>query len=270
MAGTDRTQLPAEATARQPAIILVRPQLGENIGAAARAMLNFGLTEMRIVKPRGGWPSKAARAMASGADVVLDRARVFATVDEAIGDLARVLATSARPRGMVKRVITPAMAAKQARKAEAAGEKLGILFGPERTGLTNDEVAMADAAIAIPANPSYASFNLAQAVLLLSYEWFRAGPMPKSPASAKAERAAAAPARREDILHLFRHLEDELDRCGFLKPPEKRPRMVRNIRNVFTRAHLTDQEVRTLRGVIVGLVGRPPIPKKPGKKVASP
>jgi len=270
MAGTDRTQVAAEAATRGPAIILVRPQLGENIGAAARAMLNFGLTEMRIVKPRGGWPSKSARAMASGADIVLDRARVFATFEEATADLQRVLATTARPRGMVKRVIAPAAAAKQARRADAAGEKLGILFGPERTGLTNDEVAIADAAITIPSNPSYASFNLAQAVLLIGYEWFRAGPMPKSPASAKAERAVATPATRAAILHLFHHLEDELDRGGFLKPPEKRPRMVRNIRNIFTRAHLTDQEVRTLRGVIVGLVGRPPIPKRPRSKVTSP
>jgi tRNA/rRNA methyltransferase len=231
-------------------VVLVEPQLGENIGAAARAMLNFGLTEMRIVKPRDGWPNYKAINTASGAHAILDEAKIFDTTEDAIADLHAVYATTARVRDMVKPVLTPRDAAGSLKTAISDGRRCGILFGQEKFGLSNEDVALADSLIIVPTNPDYSSINLAQAVLLTSYEWFQAG------APGKIEdltRKAAQPATRRELHDFFDHLESELDECGFLHPPEKRPRMVRNIRNIFTRANLTDQEVRTLRGIIVGL-----------------
>ncbi len=250
MSGTNRTR---EATAEaeySPVVILVQPQLGENIGAAARAMLNFGLTRMRLVRPRDSWPNPQALNTSSGAESVLEQAELFDTTEEAIADLRHVYAATARVRDMVKPVLAPHETALRMREQGAGGESAGILFGRERSGLDNDDVALAEALLIVPANPAYASINLAQAVLLLAYEWFQAG-APET--LEEVTRKGAIPATAEEVQHLFDHLEGELDACGFLRPLEKRPRMVRNIRNIFTRAELTDQEVRTLRGIISGL-----------------
>jgi tRNA/rRNA methyltransferase len=158
-----------------PTIILVRPQLGENIGMAARAMLNCGLSSLRLVAPRDGWPNPKAERAASGADIVLDRARVFDSVEAAVADLGRVVATTARNRELSQRIVTPRRAAAEMRGWAAEGDKVGILFGPERTGLTNDDMVQADTALSIPVNPQFSSLNIAQAVLLVAYEWAVAG-----------------------------------------------------------------------------------------------
>jgi len=250
MAGTDRTREAAEAGHDAPVVILVEPQLGENIGAAARAMLNFGLTRMRLVRPRDGWPNHKALNTSSGAESVLEQAEIFDTTEDAIADLRHVHAATARVRDMVKPVLTPREAAGSMRDWSARGETSGVMFGRERSGLDNDDAVLAEALMMVPANPAHSSINLAQAVLLLAYEWFQAG----APETRGAlTRKGASPATADEIHHLFEHLERELDACGFLQPPDKRPRMVRNIRNIFTRAELTDQEVRTLRGIITGL-----------------
>jgi len=234
-----------------PAIVLVRPQLGVNIGSAAPAMLNCELADLRLVAPREGWPNEHAKASASGADVVLERARVFPTLAEAVADLQIVYATTARSRDMVKPIYTPRQAAAKIRAEEADGARVGILFGAERTGLENDEIAIATNAISVPLNPNYSSLNLAQAVLLLGYEWYQAGIVEPPPGREWAENELAD---GQALISLYEHLEGELDRAGFLYPPEKKPGMILNIRNVFARARLTDQEVRTLRGVIKALV----------------
>jgi tRNA/rRNA methyltransferase len=247
MAGTDRKRA---AVGAGPAIILVEPQLGENIGAAARAMLNCGLTDLRLVKPRDGWPNPKAVANASGADSVIEAARLFDTPEAAIADLERVYATTARHRGMIKRVATPRRAAAEMRKRIGAGEAVGVLFGPERMGLVNEHVALADAVISVPLNPGFASLNLGQAVLLLGYEWFQAAD--KTPASELVTNETR-PAVKAELLNFFEHLEKELDDCGFLRNAEKRPSMVRNIRNLFQRTGLTHQEIRTLHGIVAEL-----------------
>ena len=249
MAGTDRSRTP---TLGGPSVILVRPQLGENIGAAARAMLNFGLTDLRIVEPRDGWPNDKALAMASRADRVLTEARVFRQTEDAIADLNRVFAATARRRDMLKPVVAPRQAAAQMRAQLASGQKVGVMFGPERAGLDNAEVVLADAMLAVPTNPGFSSLNLAQAVLLIGYEWFQAAdPAPASPAGDHR------PATKHEMVQLFEHLEAELDAAGyFRKIAAKRPSMVRNIRNIFQRAELHEQDVRTLRGVIRALTGR--------------
>lgn len=248
MAGTDRRQDSAEAPG--PVVILVAPQLGENIGTAARAMLNCGLTEMRLVAPRDSWPNEKAVSAASGADVVLDGARVFPDVAAAIQDLNFVYATTARDRYMVQRQITPRLAAQEMRARTLAGGRVGIMFGPERTGLINDDLSLADTLICVPLNPAFASLNLAQAVLLVGYEWLQAGE--QGPAE-RLETGRSLPASKDELLAFFTHLEKELDACGFLRVPDKRPGMVRNIRNMFQRAQLTDQEVRTLHGIVTEL-----------------
>ncbi|MFN3934771.1 RNA methyltransferase [Parvibaculum sp.] len=255
MAGTDRTKKSEATVAPGPAVILVAPQLGENIGTAARAMLNFGLSDLRLVRPRDGWPNERANAAASGADLVIERARLFDTTAEAIADLDYVVATTARSRDMVKPVLTPETAARQMRQAFADGGQAGLLFGPERTGLENDDVAVADAIMMVPVNPAFASLNLAQCVLLMAYEWFKAG---DDTVGERIEYLQTRPAKKEELIGFFEHLEGELDRFGFLKPLEKRPSMVRNLRNMFQRAKLTEQEVRTLRGVVAALTRRHP------------
>jgi tRNA/rRNA methyltransferase len=235
-----------------PAVVLIKPQLGENIGMAARAMLNCGLADMRLVAPRDGWPNPAAVAAASGATLVLDNARVFDTTQEAIADLNLVYASTARVRGMVKPVVTPRRAADEIRTAHASGDRAGILFGPEAKGLNNDDVALSDAILMAPLNPGFSSLNLAQAVLLIGYEWFQAGV--DVPDRELVMPTDTRPANKQELAYLYEHLESELDACGFLHVEEKRPIMVRNLRNMLQRADLTEQEVRTLRGVIVGLV----------------
>jgi len=239
-----------------PTIILVEPQLGENIGTAARAMLNFGLTDMRIVNPRDGWPSEKAQTSSSGADLVIDNVQVFNSTEDAVADLKLLYATTARPRDMFKREATSSVAAKEMRTAINAGDKVGILFGAERHGLSNADVTLAQTVIAIPVNPAYASLNLAQAVLLVAYEWFQSGNIEfeghvggRARLGEKEEPLAS----NEELVHMFNHLESELDRSGFLRPPEKRPNMVKNLRNIFQKAQLREQEVRTLRGVIKSL-----------------
>jgi tRNA/rRNA methyltransferase len=258
MAGTDSSRsvaAPRKATGKpeplKPIIILVEPQLGENIGACARAMLNCGLTAMRIVRPREAWPNEKARRSSSGADIVLENARLFDTTAEAVADLQHVFATTARPRGMAKAVISAREATAMVREFNGEGRSCGILFGPERTGLENDDVALAEWAVQVPLNPEFSSLNLGQAVLILAYEWYQLG---GPEVDAGGGRRRSPPANRKEMLALFAHLEHELDRAGFFYPPDKRPRMLRNIRTMFLRAHMTEQEVRTLRGAIKALV----------------
>lgn len=234
-----------------PAIILSHPQLGENIGAAARAMANFGLADLRLVAPRDRWPNKKADAMAANAGHVVAAARVYESVAAAAKDLKLLFATTARDRKVAKPVLTPAEAAKRLRAAAKRGLPTGLLFGPERAGLENDDLSLADAVVTIPTAPDYASLNLAQAVLLMGYEWYLAGD--KTPTE-RIDHGIGKPATREELFALFKHLEDELDRAGFLYPPHKKPAMVRNLRAMLHRAALTDQEVRTLRGVVTALV----------------
>lgn len=254
MAGTDASKSPAPGAEAAPAVILVEPQLGENIGMAARAMLNCGLTDLRLVRPRDGWPSDKAIAAASGADVVIDGARLYATTADAIADLGRVYAATARGRDMTKRVVTPRRAAEEIR-ALGTTARAGVLFGKEAKGLHNDDVALADTILTAPLNPSYASLNIAMAVLLVGYEWFAGDG--DAPAETLAMPKETRPATKAELDGLFGHLESELDACGFLRIAEKRPNMVRNLRNMLGRADLTEQEVRTLRGVIACLVSGP-------------
>ena len=256
MAGTDKskdgtaTRGLAGAAAVAPAVVLIEPQLGENIGMVARAMLNSGLTDLRLVRPRDGWPSEAASRAASGAGLVIERARLFASTDAAIADCRRVHATTARPRDMVKRVVTPRQAAGEMRRALAADESVAVLFGPERSGLVNDDIALADSVIQVPLNPAFASLNLAQAVLLVGYEWYQSGDA--TPAE-RLDSGGARPVGKADLLFFCERLEAKLDAFGFLRPIEKRPNMVRNIRNIFQRSRLTEQEVRSLHGIVSAL-----------------
>ncbi len=270
MAGTDRSTEahvdPAAAAGAvgrpAPAIVLVEPQLGENIGMVARAMLNCGLSDLRLVNPREHWPNPKAEAAASGADPVLAAARLFASSEEAIVDLSRVYATTARPRDMVKRDVSPRLAAGELRAHAAAGQRTGILFGKEAKGLKNDDVALADAIISVPLNPAFSSLNLAMAVLLVGYEWLMAATPAPAIGGGVPIGKDTHPASSGELLGLLEHLERELDACGFLRIRERRPGTVRNLRNIFVRAALTEQEVRTLRGVIACLVTGP---RQPGR-----
>jgi tRNA/rRNA methyltransferase len=244
-----------------PIVILVNPQLGENIGTAARAMANFALDELRLVNPRDGWPSDKALGAAAGASRVIEAARVFPDCPAAIGDLNCVYATTARPRDMIKEVLSPEGAARDMKDRIAVGQKVGVMFGRERWGLENDEVALADVIITAPVNPAFASLNIAQAVLLVAYEWYKLSARSlgmgtaQSPAIERAglRMAGTRPATRAELMGLFGHLEAELEAAGFFKSPNMRPTMVRNLHNIFTRAGLTEQEVRSLRGVIASL-----------------
>jgi tRNA/rRNA methyltransferase len=249
MAGTDRTR-DARWAPEGPVFVLVQPQLGENIGAAARAMWNFGLRGMRLVAPRDGWPNPAAVAMASGAGGLLDEARVFATTADAVADCGTVYATTARPREMTKRVLTPEAAMAEARGIVAGGGRVAVLFGPERAGLGNDDVVLAEAIVSVPVNPAFASLNLAQCVLLTAYEWRRQGV-----AGQGEPESREVPWRAEsgDVGRLLEHLTGELDAAGFFWPEHKRASMVANLHNLFRRAPLTDQDVRTLWGVVRAL-----------------
>lgn len=231
----------------QPAFILVRPQMGENIGGAARAMLNFGLDRMRIVDPRDGWPNPKAVAMASGAGRVLDRAGLFPDVAAAVADCDFVFATTARGRELVKEVVTPERAMQMARAMAGQGKRVGILFGPERAGLENDDIVQANAIVTIPVNPEFYSLNLAQAVLLLAYEWGRQGSV--VPASV-LELAGKDMATRAEVQALVDHYEDRLEAAGFFFPPEKVPAMKANLRNMWGRLGLTRAEAQTFHGML--------------------
>ncbi|PLX37337.1 MAG: RNA methyltransferase [Hyphomicrobiales bacterium] len=242
-----------------PIIILVEPQLGENIGTAARAMANFGLAEMRIVNPRDGWPNERARGAASRADHVIDGITVYDTAAEAVADLGFVYATTARSREMAKAVVGPEEAAARCASLSRDGVRTGILFGRERWGLTNDEVALADEIVTLPVDPTFASLNIAQAVLILSYEWRKASVGADLPFAATE---GSPPASKEDVLRLMAHLEEALDAVNYFRPEEKKPVMTRNLLNIFQKAQLSDQEVRTLRGVVAALEVGPLSPEE--------
>ena len=265
-AGTDRTKA---TVGGGPAVVLVRPQLAVNIGMCARAMANFGLDDLRLVSPREGWPRTdeyrdVAYAAAAGATDLLDAARVFDSVPAAVADCHYVYASTARERGQAKAVLTPSVA--MAASVAAAGQRRAILFGPERTGLDNDEVAVADAIVTFPSSPAYASLNLAQAVLLCGYEWFKAAHGDAPPPST-IPRAASPPAQREMLLAFFDYLEARLDEHGFFRPVTKKPAMRRNLRNIFHRMELTQQDVRTLWGAVVRLAEGPRIEVQTRKRV---
>lgn len=225
-----------------PAIVLVRPQLGENIGKAARAMLNFGLGELRLVAPRDGWPNPGAGPAASGADIVLEQARVFDTVADAVADCAQVYATTVRRRGVTKPVFTPEAAARDLR---ARPGKVAILFGPERSGLETDDVALARAIITVPVNPDFGSLNLAQAVILVAYEWSKDETLAQPPAI-----DLAPPAPQAELDGMIEQLDAMLDAAGFYFPPDRVPATRRTLRTLLTKPGWTAQEVRTLRGVL--------------------
>ena len=236
-----------------PAIILVEPQLADNIGATARAMLNCGLLDLRLVAPRDGWPNPDAQAMASGATAVLERARVFPDLESAIADLHRIYATTARHRDMVKAELTPSRLAQEIRQKATAGQRSGILFGRERIGLTNEEVAVSDAAVVAPLNPAFSSLNLAQAVLLICWEWRSAG---DTTDPRKMVIPDTEPASREQLRIFFERLEKALVRDGFFRVPHLRRTLWRKIRNLFVRAELTEQDIRILHGIVSALEGK--------------
>src|ERR1700737_2212228 len=241
--GTDKTK--AHADLAGPVVVLVEPQLGENIGMAARAMGNFGLTRLRIVNPRDGWPNVHARRAASGADHILDQVELFDTVEQAVADLTLLFATTARAHDQAKPVVAPEAAAREIAAGVTGGGKVGILFGRERYGLQNEEVALANRIITFPVNPGFASLNLAQAVLLVGYEWFKlstAGALP----FAMPERSE--PASQHQMQAFFDNLVRELDKVEFLRPREKRETMLVNLRNIFTR-----MDPPTLHGVVMAI-----------------
>jgi tRNA/rRNA methyltransferase len=247
-AGTDSTR--EWPTFGGPAIILVEPQLGENIGAAARAMANFGLTDLRLVRPRDGWPSLQASRSASGADRVIEGTRLFDTAEAAIADCSLVFATTAREHGQVKTVISAEEAARRMQPRIAGGASVGVLFGRERTGLENHEISLADCIVTLPVNPAFSSLNLAQAVLIVAYEWFKLAGGGVLPFQTQYVSPLAS---KEQLLSFFNHLESELDRVEFFRPPERRTTMAINLRNLFHRFALTAQEVQTLHGIVRAL-----------------
>lgn len=233
-----------------PAIILVQPQLGENIGAAARAMYNFGLDDLRLVAPRDGWPNDRAGATAAAAAQVIDTARVVATTREAVTDLTHIYALTARPRDMVKDVQTPEIAVSEAKTHIQAGQKVGFLFGPERSGLENADIALANKIVTVPVNAVCPSINLAQCVLLVAYEWARQHtpdlPVAKQPTYATSE----------DVHKLVDFMMAELEARNFFHPPEKKPSMQANFRNALTRLPLTEKDLQTMWGALRVLLGK--------------
>ena len=233
-----------------PAVILVRPQLADNIGAVARAMANGGLFHLRLVAPRDGWPQERAWRTASGADRILEAATLYPSVPEAVADLHRVLATCPRPRHVVKPLLTARGAAAELRAICARPLRAGILFGPERAGLDNDDMACADTLVRYPLNPGFASLNLAQAVMVMAYEWWVAADQTPPRSLMTNETRIATKGELENFLG---HLVAELDACGFLRNLPKRPGMVRNLRHLFQRGEVTEQELRTLHGVVTEL-----------------
>ncbi|WP_106639142.1 RNA methyltransferase [Allosphingosinicella vermicomposti] len=230
-----------------PAIVLVRPQLGENIGKAARAMLNFGLTDMRLVTPRDGWPNPAAGPAASGADIVLENARVFDSVAEAVADCPHVYATTVRKRGLVIPVVTPEVAAQEVR---GHAEQSAILFGAERSGLETEEVAIAQKILTVPVNPDFRSLNLAQAVILIAYEWSKhetlAVPTGGEPAEPRATQA--------QLEGLIGQMDEALDKAGYYFPPDRVPATRKTMRTILSKAGWSNREIQALRGMLRSLV----------------
>jgi tRNA/rRNA methyltransferase len=247
-AGTDKTKPWTDIGG--PIVVLVEPQLGENIGTAARAMANFGLARLRLVKPRDGWPSVHARRAASGADAILDNAQLFDSLEAAIADCHFVLATTARAHDQAKPVIGPHEAAREMSSRVAAGETVALVFGRERWGLENDEVGLADRIITFPVNPAFASLNLAQAVLVIAYEYFKHETGDALPFKMPQR---SEPAGKQQLLAFFQNLEAELEKVEFFRPPEKRKTMTINLRNIFTRMQPTQQDIQTLHGVILAI-----------------
>ena len=248
MAGTNSER---KLLAEGPAIILVEPQMGENIGMVARAMANFGLAELRLVNPRDGWPNEKALATASKADHVIEATKVYDTLEQAVADLNFVYATTARERDGYKPVRSPVIAAETLRARFRAGEGTGILFGRERWGLTNEEVALADEIVTFPVNPAFASLNIAQAVLLMSYEWMKSGM--EDLGAVPFQAMGQTPSTKEQLFGLFDQLEEALDARGYFHPAGKKPKMVDNLRAVLSRRAFTEQEISVLRGVISSL-----------------
>src|SRR6516225_495047 len=247
-AGTDKTKDWARLAG--PIVILVEPQLGENIGAAARVMANFGLARLRLVNPRDGWPNIHARRSASGADCVLDETVLYDSLAAAIADCTLVLATTARAHDQAKPVLGPQEAAAWIAPHVAIGENVAVLFGRERHGLENDEVALADRIVTFPVNPAFASLNLAQAVALMAYEWFKlasGGGLPF------AMPRKSEPARKQQIEAFFSNLEQELDAIEYFRPLDKRATMLVNLRNIFARMQPTQQDIQTLHGIVMAL-----------------
>jgi tRNA/rRNA methyltransferase len=255
-----QTGAPLEA-GPSPVLVLVRPQLADNIGMVARAMANFGLERLRLVEPRDGWPNDKARIAASGANFIIDNAEAFATFEQALSGLQWVCATTARQRDLAKPVLTPEQAMQEIRQRLDQGQRCGIVFGPERNGLETSEIANADAVVMAPVNPGFASLNLAQAVLLLSYEWMKQGGKGtlgrvttyEEPVQPGLRTRGSPPAGREELVGFFEHLEAELNASGFFSSPEKRPSVVQNLRSMFVRMGATEQEIRTLRGIVKAL-----------------
>ena len=247
-AGTDKTKRWRAGPA--PVVVLVEPQLGENIGAAARAMANFGLSRLRLVKPRQRWPNDKARMMAAGADRILDEAVLFDGLPDALADCNFVLATTARAHDQAKRVVDAAEAAREMAPRIDAGETVAIMFGRERNGLENDEVALADRIVTLPVNPAFASLNLAQAVVIVAYEWFKLMGGDELP-FAMPEKSPPAP--KEQLLAFFASLERELEQVEFFRPPDKRETMQINLRNIVTRMQPSQQDIQTLHGVIMAI-----------------
>jgi tRNA/rRNA methyltransferase len=243
---SERSEPKARLEGQKPVIVLVRPQLGQNIGKAARAMLNFGLTEMRLVAPRDGWPNPDAGPAASGADVVLEKAQLFDTVAEAIADCSHVFASTVRRRDLVMPVLGPAEMAEQ---IASSAERSAILFGPERSGLETEDVALANAIVTVPINPEFGSLNLAQAVILLAYEWSRRSELAQPPA-----KELEAPAPHGEVEGLIGHLEQELDAKGYFHPPSRMQATKNTIRTIFTKTGWSSREVKAVRGIIRALV----------------
>jgi tRNA/rRNA methyltransferase len=234
-----------------PAFVLVRPQMGENVGSAARAMWNFGLDRMRLVEPRDGWPNPKAVATASGAGRLLDEAQAYAATREAVADCHHVYATTARPRDLSVTVMTPEAAMADAARRVGQGERVAVLFGPERTGLENDDVALANSVVTVDVNPLFPSLNLAACVLLLAYEWRRAT---HAAPLVRDELAGAEPATQAEVEHLARHYEERLEAAGFFFPDHKADSMKLSFRNLWSRMPLTGQDVQTLHGVMRQMV----------------
>jgi tRNA/rRNA methyltransferase len=257
----DRQGAAAAGEGETPAVILMEPQLAENIGMVARACANFGLDDLRLVAPRDGWPNEKARIAASGANYVVDQAAAVATLADATADLHWVAATTARQRDLRKPVLTPEQAIAEISERIASGQRCGLLFGRERNGLSTREIADAHAIVMIPVNSRFASLNLAQAVLLLGYEWLRNSSRAtlgrvttfERPLSAGFNMGDGRLATGEELQGFFQHLEAELDRLGFFNPPDKRRALVQNLRSMFLRMEATEQEVRTLRGIVAAL-----------------
>lgn len=247
-AGTDSSKPWTEG--RGPIVILVGPQLGENIGAAARAMANFGLSQLRLVKPRPSWPSPKATMMAAGADRILDGVVLFDTLAAAIADCTFVLATTARAHDQAKPVVDAAQAAAEMAAHLDGGETVAVLFGRERNGLENEEVALADRIVTLPVNPAFASLNLAQAVVIIAYEWFKRRSGAKLPFAMPQK---SPPAPKQQLLAFFAALEGELEQVEFFRPPDKRATMQINLRNIFSRMQPTQQDIRTLHGVFTAI-----------------